>query len=152
MHVRTAVAALILISSLPGCTAVLSTIKVVSADHAVREVDSRGANELAPYEYTLARRYAAKAIQESGDGENRTAIDLAKIAVVYADAANRKMAGGGRGMEEMQRESADPLMEEEAPSGAQPVRPEPPPEPVKPADDEGDDDDFLKEDDEENAP
>ena len=47
MHVRTAVAALILISSLPGCTAVISTIKVVSADHAVREVGSRGASQLA---------------------------------------------------------------------------------------------------------
>lgn len=151
MHLRTAVAALILITSLPGCTAVLSTLKVVSADHAVREVGSRGAAELAPYEYTLAQRYAAKAIQESGDGENRTAIDLAKIAVVYADAANRKMAGGGRGLEEMQHESADPLMEEDAPSGAQPVRPEPPPEPVQPTDDD-DDDEFLKEDDEENAP
>lgn len=151
MHARTAVAALFLITSLPGCTAVLSTLKVVSADHAVAAVGARGAGQLAPYEYTLAQRYAAKAIQESGDGENRTAVDLAKIAVVYADAANRKMAGGGRGLEDMQHESADPLMEEEAPSGAQPVRPEPPPEePATPTDD--DDDDFLKEDDEEKSP
>lgn len=138
---------------LAGCTAILSTVKVVQADHLVREVGSRGAEQLAPYEYTLAERYAAKAIQESGDGENRTAIDLAKIAVVYANAADRRMAGGGRGLEELQRlESADPLMEEEAPSGAEPQRSDPTPKPSREESAPDTDDDFLREDDEENAP
>lgn len=145
MHLRTAVAALSPIVLLAGCTAVLSTVKVLQADHQVHEMGARGAAELAPYEYTLAQRYAAKAIQESGDGEIRTSLDLAKIAVVWANAADRKMAGGGRGLERVVR---DPLMEDEAPSGATPVRSLPEPTRDEPDTDE----DFLHGDDEEEAP
>lgn len=131
-----------------GCTAIFSTVKVVQAQQAVADLQTRGALELAPYEYTLARRYAQKAIEESGDAEHRTAVDLAKISLVWKAAAERKMSGGGRDLGELNKPAADPLMEDEgAPGTTTPPRRDPDPEPERDTDE-----DFFDDDDDEEAP
>lgn len=97
MRSTTVVAWLALAATLQGCTAILSTLRVADAQRAVRSVAERDGEALAPYEYTMAEQHLEKAWEESGDAQHRKAVDLARLAKGWAQAAVTRMDGGSQG-------------------------------------------------------
>lgn len=83
-----------------GCTASLSTIRLVAADKAVRAADEAGAEVHAPFELEMARRHLDKAVEESSQSAYRDAIDLAREAEAFAAEAERIAKGGDRNVSE----------------------------------------------------
>ncbi len=81
------VSILLLLTFASGCTATLSTARLVEAQRAVARAEERGAEELAPYELTLAREVLEKAREEHQHNAFRTAADLAQRAADHADRA-----------------------------------------------------------------
>ena len=84
--VKTAAAGL-LYSAMSGCTAINGYAHLDGADQALARADEQNAKELAPYEYTLARRYLEKAGEEAGYSDWRACEDLSKLAAEWADKA-----------------------------------------------------------------
>ena len=82
---------LALIGALAGCTATVSTYQLVSADDAIKRAAAAGAEQAAPYEFTLATLYLEKAREEAGYSDYRTARELAAQAADLADQAVMKM-------------------------------------------------------------
>jgi hypothetical protein len=70
-----------------GCAAARTQIQILSADQAVARAKDNDADELAPYEYTLAVRYIAKAKEEAGYSNFKDALALARKAAESADRA-----------------------------------------------------------------
>lgn len=97
MRSTTVVAWLALVSALQGCTAILSTIRVADAQRAVRAVAERDGDALAPYEYTMAEQHLVKAWEESADSQHRKAVDLARLAKGWSQAAVTRMDGAAKG-------------------------------------------------------
>ena len=83
-----------LIATLGGCTAALSTVHLVLADEAVKRAEGYGAPDLATYEYTMAVLYLDKAREEAGYTEYRDSRDLAMTAAEWADEAVIVIQGG----------------------------------------------------------
>jgi hypothetical protein len=84
MH-RLALASLFLVVT--GCAAARTQIQILSADQSVARAKENDADELAPYEYTLAVRYIAKAKEEAGYSNFKDALALARKAAESADRA-----------------------------------------------------------------
>ncbi len=82
---------LAMIAALAGCTATVSTYQLVSADDAVKRAAAAGAEQAAPYEFTMAALYLEKAREEAGYSDYRTARELASRAADLADQAVMKM-------------------------------------------------------------
>ncbi len=97
MRSTTVVAWLALVAALQGCTAILSTIRVADAQRAVRTVAERDGDALAPYEYTMAEQHLGKAWEESAGSQHRKAVDLARLAKGWAQAAVTRMDGSAKG-------------------------------------------------------
>lgn len=81
-----------------GCTAAKATLHVVTAEQALARAREQDADELALYEYTLARRYLEKAREEQGYADYKTAALLAKMAADWADKSIIAIERGGRKM------------------------------------------------------
>lgn len=79
-----------------GCTATLSTVRIVAADKAIDEAEALGAPTRAPYEYTLATQYRAKAWEQFADGQHGDAVSLANLAATTARLAVTRMDTAGR--------------------------------------------------------
>ncbi len=139
---RSAIAAPILAATLllGGCTAILSTVRVVEAQRAVRTAREKDAAAKAPYEYTMAIEHLDKAIEESGDAQHRRAVQLAKASRGWAQAAVIQIEGSGAG-----RTIANPE-EDLQDVSVQPVDRSAPPPPPPPPRETDDIDDFLDDD------
>jgi hypothetical protein len=70
-----------------GCAAARTQIQILTADQAVGRAADNDAEELAPYQYTLALRYIAKAKEEAGYSNYKDALVLARKAAETADRA-----------------------------------------------------------------
>ncbi len=70
-----------------GCTAAKANIQLISAEQALLRADSEGAEEVAGYEYTMAKRYLEKAREEVGYSEYRVADALARQSAEWSDRA-----------------------------------------------------------------
>ena len=80
-------AAGLLYSAMTGCTAINGYAHLDGADQALARADEQNAKELAPYEYTLAKRYLEKAREEAGYSDWRACEDLAVLSAEGADKA-----------------------------------------------------------------
>lgn len=77
----------LLCSALTACTAINGYAHLDAADQALARADEQNAKELAPYEYTLARRFLEKAGEEAGYSDWRACEDLSKLSAEWADKA-----------------------------------------------------------------
>lgn len=93
--------------ALQGCTAGIATAKLVRAQQSLVDARDRGAETLAPYEYTLAQRHMHKALEEHGDAEYKVCVDLSAAAAGWAEASIVRMEGGGRDIEDLGRTGED---------------------------------------------
>lgn len=144
-----------------GCTAAISTIRLVSADKALQEAESSGAGEADPYHYVLSQRYMDKALEETADGEYKVAIELADAAKTHAEDAILALKGGTRDVELLEGAGSDlsdtretvpadpvddsPLFEDEL------FEDEEPPPPPEKSQDEFDGEDFIDDEDDEDT-
>ncbi len=87
--------ALALLLLLSAC-AVRASVHLHQAEQAVALATEQGAEEHAPYEYTLALRHLEKAREEAWRGQHRTAEELAREAVSWAERASRPVEGAPR--------------------------------------------------------
>jgi hypothetical protein len=108
----------LLIVSTSGCTAGLATLRLFSAEKAIQEATEKGADVHAPYPFTLAQRHLDKAIEESGESEFKTSLELAKKAKAYAEAAVTLTEGGTRDLGELINDDGQ-LSDEQAGEGAE---------------------------------
>lgn len=134
-----------------GCSLGLASSRLVSATQAVREAESRGAAELAPYEYTLARQHLDMALEQAADAHFKDSMMLADEAKLQADAAITRMSGGGRDLQELNQRveelSDDPLsLDEEGPAET-PTSDDAAPETPPPERKKDDFDDFVDDED-----
>ncbi len=135
-----------------GCTAVLSTVRVMDARRAVNAAEAKDASALAPYEYRLAVEHLAKASEESGDAQHKRAVELAKAAKQWAEAAVIRIDGGGEGR--TVESAGEDLLDAAAPKPAAtpdpgPQDPRPPARPEEPEEKEKDPFEDLEEEEEE---
>ncbi len=79
-----------------GCTAIKATYHVSTADQAVREARSYGAQEHATYEYTMALRYLDESKERLGFDEYRVCEILARKSLEWADKALISLEEGKR--------------------------------------------------------
>lgn len=70
-----------------GCTAAKATIRIVSAEQALRRADTYECEQIAAYEYVMAEQYLEKAREEAGYSEFRIADALARQSAVWSDRA-----------------------------------------------------------------
>jgi len=126
-----------------GCTASLATLRLVAADRALVQATEAGADVNAPYPYTLAQRHIEKALEEAGESEFKTSLELSKLARSYAEQATLEAKGGTRGLGELGPDEGS-LTDEGAPEtpaeGPATTPAEPQPEPDTRPDKEGIDD------------
>lgn len=119
---RPVTALLVLGLALSGCSAGMAATRLAAAGKAVREARERGAQELAPYEMTLAERQLKEAMRASSDCQYDVGMRLALEAKAQAEAAILRIEGGGRDIEDKGR-AGDDLTDDFGP--AQPREPEP---------------------------
>lgn len=74
-------------ASLVGCGPIRSTTSLINAQQAQQEAEAAGAEELAPYYWTLARTHHEKAREEQMDAEYRDAFELGEQAKSYYEQA-----------------------------------------------------------------
>ncbi len=72
---------------LAGCTAAKASIQIVNAEQSLSRAETQGAEDIAAYEYTMARLYLEKAREESGYSEFRIADALARQSAEWSDRA-----------------------------------------------------------------
>jgi len=72
---------------LAGCTAAKASIQIVNAEQSLSRAETQGAEDIAAYEYTMARLYLEKAQEESGYSEFRIADALARQSAEWSDRA-----------------------------------------------------------------
>lgn len=75
------------LGGLSGCGHVLYASKVNSAATRLEEARELGAEELAPYEYWLAKEHLDKARREAAEADYGDAMDLADESEAYAEKA-----------------------------------------------------------------
>lgn len=73
--------------STTGCGNSLYVLRVNAAASKVEEARSAGAEQRAPYEYTLAKEHLDKAMSEAAEADYGDAFTLANEAYDYADQA-----------------------------------------------------------------
>jgi hypothetical protein len=98
----TACALLIALLAAPGCTATLAMLRVTETGRAVAEAEEAGASVNAAFEYQLALRHYQQAMEEHGDAQYRTSVDLAKIGMTWAEQAKIVATGGTRDINALQ--------------------------------------------------
>ena len=76
--------ALILGPSLTGCIAIKPTLALVQTNEALQAAELAGAEEKAPYEWTMATEHQRKAREEWGGSEFEECEILTKAAYLYA--------------------------------------------------------------------
>ena len=77
-----------------ACTALKSTVHLAQIEEPYFDATEAGAEDLAPYEYTLAEQYRLKAHEEWGHSDYGASEDLARKATTYAnDAINQAKYG-----------------------------------------------------------
>lgn len=76
--------ALILGPSLTGCIAIKPTVALVQTNEALQAAELAGAEEKAPYEWTMATEHQRKAREEWGGSEFEECEILTKAAYQYA--------------------------------------------------------------------
>ncbi len=81
---------LITLLVVPGCGPILSTKGTSEAKDALAKAEAVNAQELAPYEYTLAQEYLRKADELWGHSKFGDSTEYAKKAIEYAKAAEEK--------------------------------------------------------------
>lgn len=128
---------------LGGCTATLSTIRLVAADKAVRQAQDAAADVHAPYEFGLAQRYLEKAVEESAHSAHADAIDLAREAEAHAEEAYLQATGGGRDVSQSGEDLSDREAAGEATTAPRGDRPQPNQERIIDREDPFEDEDFL---------
>jgi hypothetical protein len=93
LRVRSLIAGAALLGSLSACAPVSSTASVLKADLALSAAETAGAKQHAPYEYTAAVEYLAKAREEAGYSRFAASVDFADKALRLAsDAKNKALA------------------------------------------------------------
>lgn len=84
-------------ASLTGCGNSLYALRANAAASKLEEARSAGAEQRAPYEYTLAKEHLDKAMSEAAEADYGDAYTLANAAYDYADQAVQRctqMSGG----------------------------------------------------------
>mgnify|MGYP000270935182 CR=1 FL=1 len=76
-----------LLVALAGCTAAKASLQIVNAEQSLTRAHSQGAEDIATYEYTMARLYLEKAQEEAGYSEFRIADALARQSAEWSDRA-----------------------------------------------------------------
>lgn len=87
--IRTAACALLTSLGVASCGNALYAIQVSSASSKLEEARELGAEEYAPYEYTMAQQHLLKARTEAAEADYSDASDLSDLAEGYADKAIR---------------------------------------------------------------
>ena len=77
-----------------GCGAIISTSELTDATRAVEHADELGAERLAVYEFVSAEEYLDKAREEWGRSDYQMAIDYARRARDFAEAAVARVNRG----------------------------------------------------------
>jgi len=75
------------IASLTGCGNSLYALRANAASVKLEEAREAGAQQRAPYEYTLAEEHLNKAMSEAAEADYGDAFNLANAAYDYADQA-----------------------------------------------------------------
>lgn len=115
-----------------GCAAAKASIHLVIAETALGRAADQGAEARAPYEYTMAERYLAKAREEHAEADYRVAEVLSRASADWSDQAVITIEARGRADFDLTPLSDGPAPE--AGTGPTPeAPPEPPPEPKKPS-------------------
>ncbi len=84
-------------AGLTGCGNSLYALRVNAAASKLEQARNAGAEQRAPYEYTLAKEHLDKAMSEAAEADYGDAYTLANAAYDYADQAVQRcaqMAGG----------------------------------------------------------
>lgn len=115
-----------------GCMAAKAGIGLVEAESALQRASEYDAEELATYEYTMARRYLQKAYEEHGYSDYRVADALARQSATWSDRAIIFIERRGRGALIDLRDLSDTV----APPTQNVPPPEEPPPPGEPTDEE----------------
>ena len=101
--------ALFLLLTLPGCGPIRSTTSLINTQQAAIEASEAGAEEHAPYYWTLAQEYHHKAREEQMDAEYKDAFELgAQAQEYYQQARNVALAA-----QTMETEEVPTILEEE---------------------------------------
>ena len=79
-----------------GCAASVVSLRVLSAEQALREAKDQGAHQKATYEYTMALRYLEKAREEVADNEFKIAEALAARSELWTERAVTYLETGAR--------------------------------------------------------
>ena len=90
------IAPIVLSLGLGGCAAGRAGLQIQDAIEARDAALSEGADEAAPYEYTMARRYLEKAWEEMGYSEYKMSVLLARKSAEWSDQAIVQMQRGTR--------------------------------------------------------
>ena len=88
-HMMRLASALVLsaVACLTGCGNSLYALRANAASNKLEEARSAGAEQRAPYEYTLAKEHLDKAMSEAAEADYGDAYTLANAAYDYADQA-----------------------------------------------------------------
>ena len=79
-------------TSVTGCGNSLYVLRVNAASVRLEEARTAGAEQIAPYEYTLAKEHLDKAMSEAAEADYGDAFNLANEAADYADQAIERCA------------------------------------------------------------
>ncbi len=79
-------------ASVTGCGNSLYVLRANAACARLEEARTAGAEQSAPYEYTLAKEHLDKAMSEAAEADYGDAFNLANAAVDYADQAIERCA------------------------------------------------------------
>jgi hypothetical protein len=82
--------------ALGGCTAVRASYYLLDAQRKFESAVNAGAEQRAPYEFTLAEQYLQKAREEDGYSDFGAAEMLSRKSIEYAAAAFEKASDEGR--------------------------------------------------------
>ena len=80
-----------------GCGNALYALNVSAASSKIAEARELGAEQYAPYEYTMATEHLAKARTEAAEADYGDAVDLSDLAEEYADKAIARSREAHRG-------------------------------------------------------
>lgn len=83
--------------NLTGCGAAAYSYHVVRAARSVEQAKQVGAEQLAPYEMTLAQAYLGKAREESAEASYQDAVHYAKLSRSIADRATERSRVNSKG-------------------------------------------------------
>jgi hypothetical protein len=106
---------ILLVLGLSACGPITALTTVRDATVALEAAKVAGAEKQAPYEFTSAEQYLAKAREEQGYADYQIAVDLAKKALEFAVKAKKLAMAQGKESRDTITPSADPRGEPPAP-------------------------------------